>query len=87
MVRAMELIQSHSLRADILMITDDDFAEPPPEFMRRLAEAKQRSPLRIVVVVVGAGGDQARLFADRVILVNDLVKDRAQLCGAVAEIV
>ncbi len=87
LVKALELIQSHNLRADILMITDDDFAEPPPEFMRRLAETKQRNPLRIVVVVVGAGGDQAWLFADKVVLVNDLVQDRAQLCGAVADIV
>ncbi|MBN1890113.1 MAG: VWA domain-containing protein, partial [Thermoflexales bacterium] len=87
LAQALELIQSHNLRADILMITDDDFAEPPAEFLERLAEAKRRCPLRVVVVVVGADDAQARAFADKVTTVSDLVHDREQLRGAVAGVV
>ena len=94
-VKALEVIEGHhpsassgqGLRADVLVITDAAFGAPPDEFMRRLAEVKQRQPLRIVSVIIGADDAQARAFSDRVICLNDLLADRDQLRGAVAGIV
>ena len=87
LVTALELIERSRLRAGILILTDAAFNSPPDEFMRRLAELKQRQPLRVVAVVIGGDDAVAQEFADRVVSVEDLVRDREQLRGAVAEIV
>jgi len=86
LVKALELIESGDLRADIFMITDADFAEPPDDFLNRLAQAKNNRPLRIVTVVVGADDAQAQTFADQVICVDDLARDRERLRSAVAAV-
>ena len=85
--RAIEVIEGHSLRADVLVITDAAFGAPPNDFMRRLSEVKQRQPIRIVAVVIGDDAAQAESFADHVIRIDDMLRDREQLRGAVAEIV
>ena len=84
--KALEVIEGNQLRADVLVITDAAFGDPPGEFTRKLAEVKQRQPLRIVSVVIGAEGAQAQAFSDRVICVDDLLAHRDQLRDAIAGI-
>ena len=55
--------------------------------MQRVAQAKQKRPLRIVSVIIGDDTTQAETFADKAIRVDDLLHDRQQLRGAVADIV
>lgn len=81
------MIESNQLRADVLIITDAAFGDPPDEFTRKLAEVKQRQPVRIVSVVIGDDTAQAETFADRAIRADDLIADREQLRDAVAEFV
>ena len=64
-----------------------DFDNSHDQFTRKLAEVKQRQPLRIVSVIVRADGAQAQAFSDRIICLDDLLRDRKQLRSAVAEIV
>ena len=85
--KALELIEAGDLRADVLIITDDAFDEPSSEFLGHLKTVKQQHPLRIVAVVIGADGEQAQTFADKVIEMSDLLDDREQLRGAVAAII
>jgi len=93
--QALELIEnSHpsassglGLRADVLVLTDAAFGAPPEAFMRRLAEVNQRSPLRVITVVIGDDATQSEAFSDRVIAIKDLIRDREQLRGAIADIV
>ncbi len=75
------------MRADVLIITDDEFAEPSNEFMHRLQAVKQQHPVRVVAVIIGADSMQAQTFADQVMPVSDLLADREQLRGAIAAIV
>jgi uncharacterized protein with von Willebrand factor type A (vWA) domain len=87
LVAALELIERSRLRADVLILTDAAFNSPSDEFTRRLAEVKQRQPLRTVAVVIGGDGEAAQEFADRVIGIDDLIAGREQLRDAVAAIV
>ena len=41
LLKVVELIAVGDLRADILIITDGAFGEPPEDFLRRVAEVKQ----------------------------------------------
>lgn len=87
LMKALELIAGGDLRADVLIITDGAFGEPPEDFLRRVAEVKQQHPLRLVAVLVGSEDENARAFADKVIRVADLFDERERLRDAVAEIV
>ncbi len=87
LIAALELIERSRLRADVLILTDAAFSSPPDEFTRRLAEVKQRQPLRVVAVVVGGDYAVAQEFADRVIGLDDLIAGREQLRDAVAAII
>lgn len=87
LTKALALIEDGNLRADVLIITDDEFAEPSPEFLQRLQAVKQQCPVRVVAVIIGADSAQVQTFADQVIPVSDLLADREHLRGAVAAIV
>jgi uncharacterized protein with von Willebrand factor type A (vWA) domain len=87
LLKAVELIAGGDLRADILIITDGAFGEPPEDFLRHVAEVKQQHPLRLVAVLVGSDEEQAQAFADRVIAVGDLFEDRERLRDAVAGVI
>jgi uncharacterized protein with von Willebrand factor type A (vWA) domain len=87
LTKALELIADGDLRADVLIITDGTFDEPPEDFLRRVAEVKQQHPLRLVAVLVGADDKQAQGFADKVISVEDLFNARERLRDVVTEIV
>jgi uncharacterized protein with von Willebrand factor type A (vWA) domain len=72
-----------SLReGDILIITDGAFGAPPPEFVESLAKARGDPGLKLVAVVIRGHQGQAG-FADKVVLVSDLCKDREVLAEAV----
>ncbi len=72
-----------SLReGDILIITDGAFGAPPPEFIESLAEARDDPGLKLVAVVIRGHAGQAG-FADKVVLVSDLYKDRELLAEAI----
>jgi uncharacterized protein with von Willebrand factor type A (vWA) domain len=85
--KALELIEAGDLRADVLIITDARFGTPPEGFLSSLKVARGRRPLRVVAVVVGVDISKAKKFADRVIRVDDLVKNRELLRSAIREVV
>jgi uncharacterized protein with von Willebrand factor type A (vWA) domain len=84
---ALDVIEADDLKADVLLLTDADFASPPADFMERLDEVRSGRPVKMVSVVIGAGGHQARKFSDKVIFVGDLLADREKLAGAVGGVV
>lgn len=71
----------------MLIITDARFGTPPEGFLSSLKVARGRRPLRVVAVVVGVDISKAKKFADRVIRVDDLVKNRELLRSAIREVV
>lgn len=87
LAQAVNLVQGADLRADILLITDAVFAVPPREFLERLGQVRQQRPLRIETVVIGADNPAALTFSDRVTCVDDLLRDREQLRGAIGGVV
>ena len=88
---AIRLIQSDpSLKqGDLLILTDGAFGPPPEEFREVQAAARNAPGLRVVAVVVGREAGLAD-FADRVVLIHDLIRDRdrdrlAQAIGALVQ--
>lgn len=91
---ALSEIEQNKLKADVLLLTDGDFANPPAEFLRRLAAAREdevarrgQKPVKVVAVVIGSINRQVDLFCDKVVGVNDLLADREKLRAAVGEVV
>lgn len=82
---AIQLIREDpSLReGDILAITDGDFGEPPEEFLRELEEAREKPGLKVVAVVINGNPGQAD-FADKVVMIGDIVRERERLAEAIA---
>ena len=82
---AIQLIREDpSLReGDILAITDGDFGEPPEEFLRELEEAREKPGLKVVAVVINGNPGQAA-FADKVVMIGDIVRERERLAEAIA---
>jgi len=74
-------------RADILVITDGLFCEPSAGFLEILTGLRQTDPVKIALVSVGAENPAAQAFADPIIHVDDLLKERQKLHGAIAAIV
>jgi uncharacterized protein with von Willebrand factor type A (vWA) domain len=76
-------------KADVLVITDGDFAEPTDDFMAILKAAKIKRPLKVVTVVIGGsrGEHQAAKFSDKVVNVGNFVGDRESLREAIAGVV
>jgi uncharacterized protein with von Willebrand factor type A (vWA) domain len=84
---AIELIRTDSsLKAgDILCLTDGAFDQPSEDFLRHLADARRDPGLKVVAVVINGRAGQAD-FADKVVMVSDLVRDRDRLAEALAPI-
>jgi hypothetical protein len=55
--------------------------------MGMLKGSRASGPLKIALVSVGTGNPHAHTFADPVIHVNDLLKDREKLRAVIAAIV
>jgi len=75
---ALRLIDAGDMAADILFLTDEAFGSPTAEFKQALAEAKLRRPVKIIAVVIGSRTNQVD-WADKVISLSDLVKEKARL--------
>jgi uncharacterized protein with von Willebrand factor type A (vWA) domain len=71
------------LEGDILIITDGAFGAPPESFLELLAEAREEPGLKVVAVLVRGKSSRAD-FADKVVLLQDLVQERDRLAEAVA---
>lgn len=84
---ALSEIEQNKLKADVLLLTDGDFANAPAEFLRRLAQARAERPVKVVAVVIGSINRQVDQFCDKVVSVNDLLADREKLRSAVGEVV
>lgn len=84
---AIRLIREDpSLReGDILIITDGDFGEPTEEFLRDLEQARQQPGLKLVAVVINGHPAKAD-FADKFVLIGDIVRERERLAEAIAPI-
>jgi len=85
LTKAVELVRNDpALReGDILIITDGAFGAPPESFLELLAEAREEPGLKVVAVLVRGKSNRAD-FADKVVLLQDLVQERDRLAEAVA---
>jgi uncharacterized protein with von Willebrand factor type A (vWA) domain len=84
---ALGEIEQSKLKADVLLLTDGDFAHPSTDFLRRLDAAKAERPVKVVTVVIGSINRQVDQFCDKIVSVNDLLADREKLRSAVGEVV
>jgi uncharacterized protein with von Willebrand factor type A (vWA) domain len=82
---AIELIREDPLMktGDILCITDGQFGRPPEEFLQLLEEAREEPGLKLVTVVINGRPGQAE-FADKVVMISDIVRERARLAEAIS---
>ena len=82
---AIELIREDPLMktGDILCITDGQFGRPPEEFLQRLEEAREEPGLKLVTVVINGRPGQAE-FADKVVMISDIVRERERLAEAIS---
>lgn len=70
---------------DILCITDGQFGPPPEGFLELLDEAREEPGLRLVTVIINGRAGQAD-FADDVVLISDIVRERDRLAAAISPI-
>ena len=54
-------------KADVLFLTDGEFASPPEEFLQNLAKARNDIGVSLVSLVLFANNQQCELFSDRVV--------------------
>jgi uncharacterized protein with von Willebrand factor type A (vWA) domain len=54
-------------KADVLFLTDGEFAPPPEEFLRNLAKARKDIGVSLVSLVLFSSNQQCELFSDRVV--------------------
>jgi len=54
-------------KADVLFLTDGEFAPPPEEFLRNLAKARKDIGVSLVSLVLFATNEMCDLFSDRVV--------------------
>jgi uncharacterized protein with von Willebrand factor type A (vWA) domain len=90
LIKACEIVNQISdddQRADVLIITDGLFGEPSPQLLESVKRAREHGPFKVALVSVGTDNPHAHTFADPVIHVDDLLKEREQLRGAIATIV
>lgn len=82
---AIRLIKDDpSLKAgDILCLTDGAFGAPAQDFLQLLEQARREPGLKVVAVVINGRPGQAG-FADKVVMVNDIVRERDRLAQAIA---
>jgi uncharacterized protein with von Willebrand factor type A (vWA) domain len=82
---AIQLIREDpSLRqGDILAITDGQFGSPPDGFLQALEQAREEPGLKLVAVVINGRPGQAD-FADKVVMVSDIVRERDRLAEAIS---
>jgi uncharacterized protein with von Willebrand factor type A (vWA) domain len=85
LTKAVELVRNDPAlqEGDILIITDGAFGAPPESFLELLAEAREEPGLKVVAVLVRGKSSRAD-FADKVVLLQDLVQERDRLAEAVA---
>ena len=87
---ALETVQTVSnelQRADILVITDGLFGAPSEMFLNILDRLRETEPVKIALVSVGVENPDAQVFADPIVHVNDLLKERDKLRGAIAALI
>ena len=70
-------------QGDILAITDGEFGQPPPAFLRELEQARREPGLKLITVVINGSPGQAG-FADKVVMIGDIVRERERLAEAIA---
>lgn len=90
LINACEIVNQVSnedQRADVLIITDGLFGDPPLEFFEEVKRAREHGPFKVALVSVGTDNPHAHTFADPVIHVDDLLRERERLRGAIAAIV
>lgn len=85
LMEAIQLIQEdESLRqGDILCLTDGQFGRPPEEFLELLEEAREEPGLKVAAVVINGRKGQAD-FADKVVMVDDIFRERERLAEAIS---
>ena len=86
---ALDTIQKQDLKADILLITDENFASPSERFLEQVKQTKESIGLKIIVVQIGSiRYDNSELpFADKTVNVNNFISDKELLKKAIHEVV
>ena len=66
---ALEIINTDESmqKADVLFLTDGEFASPPDEFLENLSKARKDIGVSLVSLVLFASNQQCELFSDRVV--------------------
>ncbi len=66
---ALKIVQEDESmqKADILLLTDGQFADPPDEFLRILKKVREEIGLNLVSLVLFVTNQQCELFSDRVV--------------------
>lgn len=66
---ALKIVQEDESmqKADILFLTDGQFADPPDEFLRMLKKVREEIGLNLVSLVLFVTNQQCELFSDRVV--------------------
>lgn len=73
-------------RADILLISDAEFAPPPAWLRDQLERARRGRPLHLAAVLIGAAPGPLQEFARPIVRVGDLLRDRERLREALAAV-
>ncbi len=66
-------------------MTDGQFGSPPDEFLELLEEAREEPGLRVATVVINGREGQAD-FADKVVMVDDIFRERERLAEAISAV-
>lgn len=74
-------------RADILLISDAQFAPPPPEVVEQVKAARRRRPLHIAAVLAGTSPGPLGEIASSIVQVKDLLSEKEALREAIAAVV
>jgi uncharacterized protein with von Willebrand factor type A (vWA) domain len=85
--KAIEILSTdkNMKQGDILILTDGAFDKAPDNFLEELQKAREKPGLRLTAVVIDTGAGEAG-FADKVLLVNDLMAEKEKLADAITSV-
>lgn len=85
--KAIEILSTDKdmKQGDILILTDGAFDKAPDNFLEELQKAREKPGLRLTAVVIDTGAGEAG-FADKVLLIKDLVEEKDKLADAITSV-
>jgi uncharacterized protein with von Willebrand factor type A (vWA) domain len=85
--KAIEILTTdeNMKQGDILILTDGAFIKASDSFLEGLQKAREKPGLRLTAVVIDTSPGEAS-FADKVILVKDLLEEKEKLADAISSV-